>query len=236
MWQAARCSHAADARAAERGLAHRGGALRAIERGDTAARLFEKDTTSLIKGIDTICGDCDAPGGPQPRAAGPEDCKDNPWMQAPSKISLAQKARSRVGSANLGRKKPYLVTSPPQFVKTDGFKAIDFSLLNSVAAAVPALETKRASRSSPACQQRRWRVPAVTQEKARNSNCHWHLSLCRSMFLELSPAVTASVTERLSFALNGLTPLLGAVICHPVCVPACCHLPTYAGYYTRSRW
>jgi PAS domain-containing protein len=35
---------------AERRRAVRG----AIERGDTAARLFEKDTTSLIKGIDTI--------------------------------------------------------------------------------------------------------------------------------------------------------------------------------------
>jgi hypothetical protein len=36
-------------------LAERAHAIRvAIERGDTAARLFEKDTTSLIKGIDTI--------------------------------------------------------------------------------------------------------------------------------------------------------------------------------------
>ena len=37
------------------GLAERAEAGRvAIERGDTAARLFEKDTVSLLKGIDTI--------------------------------------------------------------------------------------------------------------------------------------------------------------------------------------
>ena len=36
-------------------FAERAEAIRvAIERGDTAARLFEKDTTSLLKGIDTI--------------------------------------------------------------------------------------------------------------------------------------------------------------------------------------
>jgi hypothetical protein len=36
-------------------FAERGEASRvAIERGDTAARLFEKDTVSLLKGIDTI--------------------------------------------------------------------------------------------------------------------------------------------------------------------------------------